>query len=383
MGDIAPEPRSEPRTARAVALDALVTIERDDSFANLRLGPLLSKSTLDERDRRLVTELVYGVIRQRRALDHLCDRFLSSDPPSVARNALRLGAYQLRQTDIPDHAAVSATVDVTPKRFRGLVNAVLRKVAGSSVVWPDDATRLSYPDWILDRLVADLGYDRAIGALETMNRAPRVSRRDDGYVQDEGSQRVAGAVQVQPGELVVDVCAAPGGKATAMESDGARVIALDLRSSRVGLIVSNSSSLGCEDLFAVQADARHPPVRPGSADAVLVDAPCSGLGVLRRRADARWRVQPDDVQRLVRLQLELLDAALTLVRPGGRLVYSVCTLTTAETLDVAATLESRYPELTPIGVPDGDWDRWGSGGLLLPQTADTDGMALFRWRTAT
>lgn len=369
-------------TARSVALEALEAIERDGSYANLRLGSFLERSGLDERDRRLVTELVYGVIRQRRALDFLCDRFLSSDPPPVARQALRLGSYQLRLTDIPDHAAVSATVAVTPKRFRGLVNAVLRRVATASVIWPDDATRLSYPDWIVERLRTDLGEARALGALEAMNRAPQVSVRDDGYVQDAGSQRVAEAVEAQPGEVVIDLCAAPGGKATAIESDGALVVAVEPRASRVGLVVSNAASVGCEDVLVVRADGRYPPLRPAIADAVIVDAPCSGLGVLRRRADARWRIQPGDIDQLAELQRQLLEAARLLVRPGGRLLYSVCTLSAAETIDVAAGFEADHRDLMAMGPPDGDWDPWGSGAVLLPQTDDTDGMALFRWRLA-
>jgi len=227
-------------SSRKVALDALVEIEAGGAYANLKLGPVLERSGLDERDRRLVTELVYGTIRRRRALDYLVDRFLVNDPPPTARAALRLGAYQLRFTDVPDHAAVSATVDVVPKRFRGLVNAVLRKVATSPVAWPDDATRLSYPDWIVERLVDDLGTEEALDALETMNRAPDVTTRDDGYVQDRSSQRVVAALGAGPGDLVVDVCAAPGGKATALAADGARVIAADLRPKRVRLIATNA-----------------------------------------------------------------------------------------------------------------------------------------------
>lgn len=225
----APMPAT-PVTSRSVALAALVEIEADGAYANLRLGPLLEKSGLDDRDRRLVTELVYGTIRRRRSLDYLVDRFLVNDPPPAARAALRLGAYQLRFTDIPDHAAVSATVDVAPKRFRGLINAVLRKVAKAPVNWPDDATRLSYPDWIVERFRADLGDEAAADALETMNRAPEVNvRGNDGYTQDRSSERVAAALGAEAGDLVVDVCAAPGGKATALAGAGAHVVAADLR----------------------------------------------------------------------------------------------------------------------------------------------------------
>lgn len=372
-------------TSRRVAIDALVEIEADDAYANLKLGPLLERSGLDERDRRLVTELVYGTIRRRRALDHLVDRFLVSDPPPPARAALRVGAYQLRFTDIPDHAAVSATVDATPKRFRGLVNAVLRKVASAPVTWPDDATRLSYPDWIVDRFVADLGAEDGFAALETMNRAPEVTVRDDGYTQDRASQRVVEALAVGPGDLVVDVCAAPGGKATALAAAGARVVAADLRPKRVGLIGSNADRTAAgrpadAAVWPVVADARRSPLRPGIADVVLVDAPCSGLGVLRRRPDARWRVTASDVEELAGVQGAILAAAAELVRPGGLLAYSVCTLTVEETTGVAEAFAAGHRGYEPVAAPDDPWVPWGSGALLLPQADDSDGMALFLWR---
>lgn len=374
-------------SSRSVALEALLEIEADGAYANLRLGPLLDKSGLDERDRRLVTELVYGTIRRRRSLDYLVDRFLVNDPPPAARAALRLGAYQLRFTDIPDHAAVAATVDVAPKRFRGLVNAVLRKVAKAPVTWPDDATRLSYPDWIVDRLSADLGDDAAAEALETMNRAPEVNVRDDGYTQDRSSLRVVAALGAAPGQVVVDVCAAPGGKATALAGAGAHVIAADLRPKRVRLIAGNARRTAADRpdsgaVWPLVADARHAPLRPASADIVLVDAPCSGLGVLRRRPDARWRITPADVTELGAIQTDILDTSAELVAPGGLLAYSVCTLTRSETIDVAERFTDTHRGFEVAGPPGDPWIEWGSGALLLPQADDSDGMALFMWRRA-
>jgi 16S rRNA (cytosine967-C5)-methyltransferase len=366
--------------ARRVAIDALVAIERDDSYANLRLGTLLDRSGLDERDRGFVTEIVYGTIRRRATVDHLVDRFLSSEPPPIARAALRIGAYQLHVLGVPPHAAVAATVEATPKRFRGLVNAVLRRVSSSEVSWPDDATRLSYPAWLVDRLVADLGRDVALAALDEMNRSAPAEARADGYMQDRASQWVAEAVGARPGDLVVDLCAAPGGKSTAMAAAGATVLGLDLHPHRAALVQSNAERLSAS-VAAVVADGRRAPLRAGCADRVLVDAPCSGLGVLRRRADARWRVTPSDIDRLVALQRELLEAALRLVRPGGTLVYSVCTLTSSETVGVAGDFEAAHSDaiaaLAPPGTP---WEPIGSGARLLPQSAGTDGMAVFRWQ---
>ena len=231
--------------ARRLALDVLARVEDDGAYANLALPAALSRTDLGEDDRRLVTDLVYGTLRRRRSVDHLVDRFLTAGPPPAARRALRLGAYQLAfRPDLPDYAVVSATVGATPKRFRGLANAVLRKVAAAPVEFPDDATRLSYPDWVVERLVTDLGSDDALAALAAMDEAPSPTVRRDGYVQDLASQWVAAAVDARAGDRVVDLCAAPGGKATALASSGASVVAADLRPARAGLVASNAARLG-------------------------------------------------------------------------------------------------------------------------------------------
>lgn len=211
---------------------------------------------------------------------------------------------------------------------------MLRKVDGAPVQYPDNATALSYPDWVVARLRDDLGIEDADAALTAMNQAPSPTVHADGYVQDLGSQLVAELVGATQGETVLDLCAAPGGKATAIASDGALVVAADLQPQRVGLVRTNVERLGADRVRLVVTDAARPPFRPGAADRVLLDAPCSGLGVLRRRPDARWRLEPAAVDRLAVLQCRLLDTAVALVRPGGVLVYSVCTLSSAETLGV-------------------------------------------------
>jgi 16S rRNA (cytosine967-C5)-methyltransferase len=379
-----------PPDARRVAVEALVRIEDGGAYANLALGPLLDRSGLEARDRSLVTELVYGTTRMRRACDWLVDRFVTGSRPLDARtrSALRLGAYQLVVLGQPPHAAVTTAVSAAPKRSRGLVNAVLRKVAaeheGDGATFPDDATRLSYPDWIIERLTADLGADRARSALQTMNEAASATVRADGYTQDEASQWVAELVGAQPGERVLDLCAAPGGKATALAGTGAHVVAADVRPARVGLVAGNARRTGTSELVhPVVADGRHGPFAPASFDRVLVDAPCSGLGVLHRRADARWRMVPESVERLARIQVELVRSAADLVRPGGLLVVSVCTLTARETTGVDSVVADVRPDLEPLPPPGDPWVPWGRGALLLPQAAGTDGMALHRYRVPT
>ena len=369
--------------ARALAVDVLVRVGRDGAYANLALPAALARSNLSERDRGFVTELVYGTLRMQRACDWLVDRFVSKPPDLVVRTVLRVGAYQLAYMGTAPHAAVSETVAIAPSHARAFVNAVLRKVAAAPLDPPDDATRLSYPDWIVDRVVADLGRDDGIAALAHMNRAPRVHTRPDGYVQDEASGWVADLVDAARGTRVADLCAAPGGKATRIAAiSGAFVAASDLRAARVRTMATNVAALAASHVHVLVADARRPPYRDESFERVLVDAPCSGLGVLRRRPDARWRVQEEDVPRLAALQAELVDAAVPLLASGGVLVYAVCTITRAETLGIDDHLARVHPDLEPLDQPGAPWRSRGRGGLLLPQDADTDGMFVLRLRRA-
>lgn len=386
--DGGPTPKARPAAgvaARRLAVDALVRIDAEGAYANLILPTMLARSSLDQRDRAFVTELVYGTTRMCRACDWLVDRFLP-DPARIdaaARAWLRIGAFQLAFLATPAHAAVGATVEAAPRRLSGLCNAVLRKVATSlPVSWPSDAVRLSQPDWILQRLREDLGEEVALGALEAMNASASSTVREDGYVQDLGSQWVVDAVGAEIGDLILDMCAAPGGKATALAAVGARVVASDIRTGRVGLIVDNARRLGLRpDSFMVMvADGTSIPLRPGIFDKVLLDAPCSGLGALRRRPDARWRVAPADIETLAALQRRLVESALTMLRPGGELVFSVCTLARAESLDIDTWMAERFPELEALPAPGGAWTPLGRGALLLPQSAQTDGMYILRVR---
>jgi 16S rRNA (cytosine967-C5)-methyltransferase len=326
------------------------------------------------------------------------------DPP--VRAVLRLGAYQLLHTRVPVHAAVSATVNVSREvageRPAGLVNAVLRRVGERS--WPEWVARLAPAD-SLGRLAFDRGYPRWIaeamlGALDgdeaeldraltddapvthLVARPGRISRdallaaAGDGAaagpwspyavrlsggdpsridavrdgraaVQDEGSQLVAIATAAAPIDGAdgrwLDACAGPGGKAAllaALLPDDGRLLAADLHAHRADLV---RRALGGDARAAVVvADATRPAWRPGAADRVLLDAPCTGLGALRRRPEARWRRTPADALRLRRLQIGLLGAAIDAVRPGGVVAYATCSPHPVETFDVlAACRESR------------------------------------------
>ena len=364
-----------PGSARALAYVVQRRIDHEGAYANVVLPSALARGGLSERDRHFVTELVYGTTRMRRACDVLVDRFVVVEPVPEVRTLLRLGAYQLAYLGTPPHAAVGETVALAPPRLKGFVNAVLRRLASAGEPhWPSLGARLSYPDWIVDRLVRELGAPDATAALERMNEAPPVTERADGYIQDRASQWVGELVGAQVGERVADLCAAPGGKATAMAATGAMVVAGDLQAQRLGLVRANARRLGLV-LSGVVADAAVPPFRAGSFDRVLIDAPCSGLGALRRRPDARWRITPADIEVLAALQRRILTAAAPLVAPGGLLVYSVCTLTDVE------SIEHPVPGgFEPIAAPRAPWVPYGDGARLLPQSANTDGMVIRRWR---
>jgi len=363
--------------ARRAALAVLARVD-EGAWTQVALASVLERAGLDDSDRRLAARIAAGSVRMARACDWLVDVHLD-DPertPPPARRALRLGAYQLAFTSIPRFAAVDTTVAVTPDRWRGLVNATLRRVAErveAGVAWPSEAVRSSVPDWLFERAVADLGEEGARRALAAMNAPGPPTLRGDGFQQGAASLWVTEALAPEPGALVVDCCAAPGGKASALSLAGASVVALERVRGRARAMARRWGGTG--GIALVQADATAPPLAAGIADAVLVDAPCSGLFTLGRRADLRWRVDPSSPARLARLQRELLDAASVLVRPGGRLVYSVCTFSVEETKGVDEWLGVAHPELVAEEVRSGG-EPWGRGALAWPEADGADGMFL-------
>ena len=316
----------------------------------------------------------------RRACDWLVDRYLIAPVEPVVRAALRLGAYQLVFVEVPAHAAVNTTVSASPARARRLVNAVLRKIsAETDRTWPDDATRLSYPEWIVERLRTDLGTVDADDALAAMNVGAPSTVRADGYVQDESSQLVGAAVGAVDGERVADICAAPGGKATAMAASGALVVASDLRASRVSLIAANRDKLdaqfarrgGCRrHSLAVCATRRSigcSSTRRARGSARCGTAPTRG-GVSTKPRPNGWR----------RCSSPCWPKPSASSKPGGVVLYSVCTLTDAETVAVDARVERELPGLVPMALGE-PWQPRGRGGQILPQLRDTDGMFAVRY----
>ncbi|RBY85819.1 rRNA cytosine-C5-methyltransferase [Blastococcus sp. TF02A-30] len=427
--------------ARLTAYDVLDGVSSRDAYANLLLPQLLRERDLDPRDAGFATQLAYGALRAQGTLDAvlatLVDRPLGELDPRVL-DLLRLGAYQLIDLRVPSHAAVDTTVDLTRAIVgtgaSGLVNAVLRKVAagGDRAAWlaalgGDAEQRLAlatdHPRWIVDAWRDALGGDDELEpALLADDAAPEVhlvARRipreelaaeatgepgpwspfavrlpggDPGRlpsvragraaVQDEGSQLaallLARAPLEGPDAAWLDMCAGPGGKAgllAAVRPEGVRLTAADRAPHRADLV---RSALGDErDVEVLAADGREPPWAPASFDRVLLDAPCTGLGALRRRPEVRWRRTPEDVPPLVELQTELLAAALASVRPGGVLAYVTCSPHTEETVAVVDTAAARDDvEVLPVAplFPEVPGIARGDYAQLWPHRHGTDAM---------
>jgi len=378
-------------------------------------------------------------------LDHAlrpCVRRSLDDLDMAVRDVLRLGAYQLLEVDrVADYSAVHATVELAKRvcpRAVSLVNAALRALQRQRETLPFprlDAEPLrhlvtwgSHPEWLAERWLQRFGpaeseilcaYDnrrpdlclrvhvgrtdvaRVLEALPGAERgrwaaesvrcaasafgpARQIVERGEASVQDEGATLVVHEADPRPGETWLDLAASPGGKACHLaERVGStgHVLALDTTEPKVARLRANAARLGLSQLVGARGDARHLEVKP--ADGVLLDAPCSGLGVLSRRPDARWRKNADDLPRLQTLQGQLLLAAAQHVRPGGLLVYSVCSFEPEETVAVVEAFQAARPEFTLESGPAPSALRFAPGILyLLPQRHGVDGGFVARWRRA-
>jgi 16S rRNA (cytosine967-C5)-methyltransferase len=329
-------------SARAAAYRVVRRVAEHGAYADRALETEVAR--LDQRDRAFAQQLAYGTIQRRAALDHVIEAFVERPPPAYARAALQLGLYQLLYLDgVADHAAVSESVDlIKGQRASGMVNAVLRRVAREGFELPADDTpagaaiRHSHPLWIVELWWDWLGPEEARALLAAGNQPPERAQRTapNGIVvhQSRASQLVSEIVDPQPGERVLDLCAAPGNKTThlaALMEDRGEVVAYEQHAGRAAALARRATELGASIVEVVQADAAD---ASGSFDRVLLDPPCSGLGTLARHPDLRWRMTPERVEGLVAEQQRLLETARACVAPGGRLVYSVCTLNPAEEL---------------------------------------------------
>lgn len=457
-----------PAPARQVALDVLIRVEQEGAFAPLALEAVGRRRNLAPRDRRLATELVYGVLRWQGRLDYLLASF-SSRPwhklSAVVRGALRLAAYQALFLDsVPAAVAGSESVALVKRRepwAAGFVNAVWWAFVRGyrEVAFPDQtrdpdgfiAAWHSHPRWLVERWRARWGAEGCAALCEANNAAPpttlrvnitrtepqrlaerlaqRVAHVERGrlcptalllrgsgpiealpgfgeghfLVQDESSQLVAWVVAPRPGERIADLCAAPGGKSTHLAEqllaaaegesrDEGAIFAFDVHPRRMGLIAQNARRLGVQHLLRLQvADAaRLDPGEVGQFDKVLLDAPCSGTGVLRRRPDLRWQRRPEEMPALVEAQRRLLERAAALVAPGGVLVYATCSVEPEENEENARWFLRTHPDFRPsplapyLPAPAReriDASRFaleGSALQLLPHLDGCDGFFIFR-----
>jgi 16S rRNA (cytosine967-C5)-methyltransferase len=418
-------------SAREVALEVIRRVTDEGAYSNRVLPGALARSGLDERDRALATELAYGTIRHTPGLDDAIGARAARPVERMtpgARAALRLGAYQVLHTRIPAHAAVGETVGIVVPRERGFVNAILRRLAKEPPAPPagrDDraiSLRTGMSPWAIAELrtllppdevelaAAGFGERAALtlrvntcgATLEQVERALRAAGHepraapvhpecillpggdptsfpgwDEGRfaVQDQASAFVVDTLAPGAGDRVLDACGAPGGKTAFIAcrvGDGGRVVAGDIRPERIAPIGTLLTRLGLRaDLLA--HDATRPAVR-GPFDRVLVDAPCTGIGSARRRPELLWRARRDELSRLARLQVAIAAAGADLLRPGGRLVYSVCTFPRAETDAACDAIVRHRRDLRPVETPGPAGSPPASRHRLWPHRDGTDGM---------
>ena len=384
--------------ARGVAYTVLAAVREDDAYVNLLLPRLMTEQNLDTRDAAFATELTHGTIRWQGTYDAVIDQLAKRDLDPAVRDVLRLGAHQLLAMRVPDHAAVSTSVALVKRvvghKPAGFVNAILRRVSERDLAsWielvtegltADDvlAVRYSHPAWVVAELRRSLLAVDASHELEELlaadNVPPKVTlvarprlatvaelpgtpgllspwavvldggdpgaiaavREGRAAVQDEGSQLVAKALVdlplEPPRDRWLDLCAGPGGKAALLGAlaveRGAHLVANEMQPHRAELVRQSLRAL--PDVEVTVHDGREGPWEPGSFDRILIDAPCTGLGALRRRPEARWRRRPEDLESLVPLQRALLRRGMELLRPGGVMAYATCSPSPSETLDV-------------------------------------------------
>jgi 16S rRNA (cytosine967-C5)-methyltransferase len=425
--------------ARVEATDAYLNVVLDQRLAEAPFR--------DPRDAALVTELCYGTLRRRLGLDRVISEFSDRKLPALEDRvlaALRVGSYQIFHSRVPRRAAVSETVEGLKQlglsRASGFVNAVLRKVAAlEAIPLPPEAdlaehlsARGSHPRWLVERWLRRHGRAGAEAMLLADNESPPVTIRANqragtreelaalfseaglpatptrhspvglrlhspgpvealvGYpegrfqVQDEAAQLVGLYAALPEGTRVLDACAAPGGKACHL-AESHRVLAVDLYPAKLERIRAEARRLRLDDRIEVLAhDATEPfPDSIGAVDAVLLDAPCTGLGTLRRHPELRWRREEADLPRLATLQRRILERCQEVVPPGGLLVYAVCSTEPEEGQDQVDTFLRSHPDFTLEPPPAAERSGWPlvQGALrTLPGPEGMDGFYAARLR---
>lgn len=365
---------------RRLAFDSLKKCAKDGKYSNLEVNTGLSRNSLDSRDKALYTALVYGVIEKSITLDHLISRFSRLPLEKLDADTLtsiRLGLYQIMYMDrIPDFSACDESVKLVPHFSKAFVNAVLRTVLKNKGTLEKElataplSVKYSVPQWIIELWERGYGEEKALEILEGFTKNPPMTVRvntlkttaeemlthldgrphpelsdviyssgnveslygfDEGlfFVQGSNSRKAVSALKLKPGETVIDTCACPGGKSFSasmdMENRG-KIYSFDLHANKLSLVQKGAERLGINIITAEVQNATSPREELlGKADAVICDVPCSGLGIIAKKPDIKYK-NPEDIERLPQIQLGILTASSGYLKKGGRMVYSTCTL---------------------------------------------------------
>ena len=428
-------------TARSLALAVLEDVFVNQAYSNIALNKHLKGSQLSAADKGLVTEIVYGTVARKLTLEWYLSHFIQDRDKldNWLYVLLLMSAYQVRFLDkVPDHAVVNEAVEIAKTRKKGsekLVNAVLRRILREG--WPDIATikrknkrdsiAYSLPVWLVSKFKEEYGEERAQAIFENLLvrnkasiRVTDLSRKEEikavleandsplaasglvkeqghfaGHdlfsegaitIQDESSQLVAPTLDLQGHEQVLDACAAPGGKTAHMASflTSGKVTALDLYDHKLDLIQENAQRLGVEDRVQTQKlDARkvHEFFEKDSFDKILVDAPCSGIGLLRRKPDIKYNKETADFTSLQEIQLEILGSVCQTLRKGGIITYSTCTIVSEENFQVVEAFLESYPEFEQVKLEHECKDILKDGCILItPELYGSDGFFISQFR---
>lgn len=428
-------------TARSLALAVLEDVFVNQAYSNIALNKHLKGSQLSVADKGLVTEIVYGTVARKLTLEWYLSHFIEDRDKldNWLYILLLLSAYQLRYLDkVPNHAVVNEAVELAKLRKKGsekLVNAVLRRILREG--WPDidsikrknkrDSIAYSLPVWLVSKLKEEYGEERAQAIFDSLLvrnkasiRVTDLSRKEEikavleasdsplaasglvkeqghfaGHdlfsegaitIQDESSQLVAPTLDLQGDEQVLDACAAPGGKTAHMASylTSGKVMALDLYDHKLDLIQENAERLGVTDRVQTQKlDARkvHEFFEKDSFDKILVDAPCSGIGLLRRKPDIKYNKETADFTSLQEIQLEILGSVCQTLRKGGIITYSTCTIVSEENFQVVEAFLESHPEFEQVKLEHECKDILKDGCILItPELYGSDGFFISQFR---
>lgn len=364
---------------RQAAVSALRAWAKGHDYAETLVERHAQRRMLSSSDRALLQAILFGVLRHRRVLDHWIGKLRKGKLDADTRDILRVGLCQILILNIPDHAAVNETVEAGKTSVRPLINAVLRKAITSRKRLREElddmapAVLHSHPDWLYNRWRKAFGKEAAVALMEWNSRPAETFFRlhplaippteipgepldhapgyfqltgklptqllAEGklYIQDPATRHSVELLHPQPGEKVLDACAAPGGKAfliAAALGGGKGLTCTDSNEKRLPRLEENLSRLHiqAEEISVHDWRKPAPPRFHAAFDAILLDVPCSNTGVIRRRVDVRWRLQPADIDDLSKIQTEILTNALPCLKPGGRIVYSTCSIEDSENL---------------------------------------------------